>query len=471
MTAVATGPTIVDVMEDPNLLAPAFEPAESWSTWKSYLRVLFGLGHTAGDLATYHTCTSRVGSPMGPYRESWTLCGRRAGKSRIAALIALYLAAFKTYRVAPGETPIVMLIASDKSQAKVLLGYLAGMLESSPLLGQLIENRSPESVSLSNNVRVEVHANSYRGVRGRTLAACICDEICFWRSDTSANPDSEVIAAVRPSLATVPGSMLIAISSPHSKTGVAFQQYQRCFAKADPRVLLWQSSSAMMNPTLDPQVIADAYSEDENVAASEFGGRWRNDLEGYASRELVEACIVPGVEERAWLSAIRFQAFVDVSGGAHDSAVLAIGHSERRDARDVAVVDCVRERRAPFDPEDVTREFAEILKSYRVSTLVGDRYGGEWPASAFDRHGIRYEPASKTKSELYKELLPALRSRSVELPDSKRLIAQLCQLERRSTRGGAEVIDHPVGSRDDIANAVAGVAYIVGGRRNMVRIW
>jgi hypothetical protein len=35
---------------------------------------------------------------------------------------------------------------------------------------------------------IAIHANSFRTVRGRTLLACIFDEIAFWRDETSATP-------------------------------------------------------------------------------------------------------------------------------------------------------------------------------------------------------------------------------------------------------------------------------------------
>jgi hypothetical protein len=51
---------------------------------------------------------------------------------------------------------------------------------------------------------------------------------------------------------------------------------------------------------------------------------------------------------------------------------LAIGH--RQD--DAIVIDIVRERRPPFNPEDVVLEFSGLLKSYRISNVTGDRYAG-----------------------------------------------------------------------------------------------
>jgi len=128
----------------------------------------------------------------------------------------------------------------------------------------------------------------------------------------------------------------------------------------------------------------------------------------------------------------------------------------------------VRERRPPFSPEAVVEEFAETLRSYCINKVTGDRYGGEWPREQFQKRGIKYEPADKTKSELYRELLPLLNSGQAELLDNARLITQLCALERRTARGGKDSIDHPTGGHDDIANAVAGALVLVGGKAALV---
>ena len=134
---------------------------------------------------------------------------------------------------------------------------------------------------------------------------------------------------------------------------------------------------------------------------------------------------------------------------------LAIAHCEEGG---LIVVDCVRERKPPFAPDDVVKEFAKVLGSYRIGMVRGDRYGGEWPRERFHIHGIEYHASSEAKSELYIALLPALNSRRIDLVDNPRLVAQLCGLERRVGRGGRDSIDHRPGAHDDLANAVAGVA-------------
>jgi hypothetical protein len=56
----------------------------------------------------------------------------------------------------------------------------------------------------------------------------------------------------------------------------------------------------------------------------------------------------------------------------------------------------------------------------------------------FRKVGIEYVHAEKTRSELYLELLGPLNSGQVDLLDHPRLVAQLCTLERRTSRAGRD---------------------------------
>jgi hypothetical protein len=139
----------------------------------------------------------------------------------------------------------------------------------------------------------------------------------------------------------------------------------------------------------------------------------------------------------------------------HGVATL-LAHIENK----VITVDAIREARSPFSPDAVVREHADLLKRYHVEAVVGDRYGGEWPREKYREHGIGYRVAPKNRSELYLAMLPQLNSKCVALLDNKRLVSQLCGLERRASRGGRDVVDHAPGGHDDVANAVAGAVVI-----------
>jgi hypothetical protein len=207
-----------------------------------------------------------------------------------------------------------------------------------------------------------------------------------------------------------------------------------------------------MNPTVAQSVIDEALAEDPSRAAAEYLAEFRTDVEAFVSREAVEACLAWDLLERQPVYGARYAAFVDPSGGSADSMTLAVAHKDG----DVAVLDLIREVRSPFSPEGVVSEFADVLKSYGITAVKGDRYAGEWPREQFRKHGIRYEPSEDPKSTIYQNLLPMLNSGRVELVGSRRLLAQLVGLERRVSRAGRDSIDHAPGGHDDVANAVAG---------------
>ncbi len=139
-----------------------------------------------------------------------------------------------------------------------------------------------------------------------------------------------------------------------------------------------------MNPSLPQAVVDRAYERDPSVAAAEYGGEFRTDVEAFLNRDAIEACVSPGIYERGPCSGIRYSAFVDPSGGVRDSMTLAISHREDG----MAVLDAVREVKPPFSPESVVKEFAQLLKTYGIHSICGDRYAGEWPREAFQNHDI-----------------------------------------------------------------------------------
>jgi hypothetical protein len=452
---MAPATTIIDVCRDPELFAGWFRDPATWRSWFVFLRALFGLPMSATDRKLYKECTGRDDLPNDGVREAWLICGRRAGKSFVLALIAVFLACFCEWSryLSPGERGTIMVLAADRRQARTIYRYAHALLTRVPMLAQLVERETAEAIDLSNGVTIEIMAASFRSVRGYTLIAALCDEVAFWRSDDSANPDAEIIAALRPAMATIPDAMLLCASSPYARRGVLWEAFRRHFGRAGSPLLVWKADTRTMNPTVPRSVIDEAMEADPASALAEYGAQFRTDVETYIAREVVDAAVVPGRFELPPLTGTNYIAFVDPSGGTSDSMTLAIAH---RGEHDRVMLDAVRERRPRFSPDDVVLEFVSLLKSYNIYTVWGDRYAGEWPRERFRVHGITYEVAEQSKSDLYRDLLPILNSGRAELLDVPRLVSQLCGLERRTARGGRDSIDHPPGAHDDLSNSVAG---------------
>jgi hypothetical protein len=449
--------TLLDAMADDALFARQF--GREWDAWRTFLKACFGLPLSPEERALYATCTQRQTPPTSPVREAWVCAGRRAGKSRVAALIAVYLACFRDYAdvLASGEVATLPLIASDRRQARVAQQYIAGLVDEVPMLAHLVVGRTAEAIEFATGVRIEIHTASWRSLRGYSIAACVADEICFWHSEDSANPDTEIVASIRPAMVTIPGSLLVAISSPYARRGVMWETFRRHHGdQGDPAILTWQAPSRTMNGTIPQSVVDEALAADEAAARAEWLAEWRRDVDAFVSREVLDACVVPGRTSLPRLRDFEYHAFVDPSGGSQDSFTVAVAHAEREHGQVVAVLDHVEERRPPFSPEQVVREFAETVKRYGGGRVVGDRYGGEWPREQFRKAGVEYACAEKPKSDLYREVLPMFSSGRVRLLDLPRLLAQFLNLERRTARGGRDTIDHAPHAHDDLSNAAAG---------------
>lgn len=214
-------------------------------------------------------------------------------------------------------------------------------------------------------------------------------------------------------------------------------------------------------------MIDAALEEDHPRAAADYLAIFRSDVETFVSREVVEACTISGRHELPPIPGVHYVAAVDPSGGSADSMTLSVAHRER-DGR--IVVDCVRERRPPFSPETVVTEFADTLDLYHVRQVTGDRYGGEWPRERFRTQGVSYQVSEQVKSDIYRDALPLLNSGKIELLDHPRLAAQMIALERRTSRGGKDSIDHPPGQHDDLVNATLAACVLAGAKRGPLKI-
>ena len=252
-------------------------------------------------------------------------------------------------------------MAADRDQARSIFRYIGALLKDNPMLAPLVLRETAESFELNNRVVDRGwHGIIQSKSRGYSYAAVLADELAFWRSDESTNPDVEILRALRPGLLTMGGKMLCA-SSPYGRKGSLWEAFQRYYGKDDASVLVWKAPTRAMNPTVSESDIAAEYERDPASAAAEYGAEFRTDVEGFVSLEAVQACM--GAErERLPDRRYRYYGFCDPSGGSNDAMTLAIAHK----AGVTVVLDAIREIKPPFSPEAVVEEFAKLLRSLSV---------------------------------------------------------------------------------------------------------
>lgn len=387
---IADGGGALEALDDPALFEPWFR-GPTWNPWRVVLKAIFALEMTAEEKAFFRSIADRE-PPAEPCREVFIVAGRRAGKDSIASLLASNIAAMfndSDGRLRPGERALISCLAVDRDQARIVLNYCRAFFTDIPLLQHMVERETAYGFELSNRVDISVSTNSFRSVRGRPVLCGIFDEIAFWRDDNSANPDEEVYAALKPGLASLPGSLVIGISSPYRRSGLLHKKFRDHYGK-DSKTLVIRAPTRILNPLIDQSIIDEAMLEDPAAASAEWMGEFRDDISAFVTRDAVDACVAPDIFERARVQGVKYQAFVDPSGGASESMTLAIAHSQLSEdkKRSVAVLDAVREIRAPFSPEDAVAEFAALLKTYGIRTVRGDRSAAEWVTEAFRKTGI-----------------------------------------------------------------------------------
>jgi hypothetical protein len=357
---------IAAALTDRALLGAALGDLQPWATWLATLKAAFGEALNRGERRAFDAVAGGRSPPGKKVRELIAIVGRGGGKSRMAGLIAAYVATCIKHELAVGETGMVLVLAMSQDQARIVFDYACGFLQASPILCSHIMHLTASEIRLRGNIVIAVHSNSYRTIRGRTLLCTIFDEAAMWRSDESANPDSEVYSAVLPSLIRTQG-MLVVISTGYRRAGLLYDKWRAHFGSSgDPGILVVQGSTTAFNPSFDRAAIAVARAADPEKASAEWDGGFRNDVSDFISAEVVAS--VTGPYDELPPGDERYFGFTDPSGGVADSFSMAIAH---RDLETTAIViDCLKEVRGPCSPEAVVASYAPVLAL--LSRQLGD---------------------------------------------------------------------------------------------------
>jgi len=429
---------IIQFIKDPQLIDGDLSPHQ-----ETALRLLYGLTLTKKQKVIARATLDTEDLPKGKFSEATFICGRRSGKSdRLAANIAVYEATTGGHEkyLAPGERGHVVLTAQDKRACRVLYRYILAKFENSPLLSQLLQEVRREEIDLANGLSISIFPCSFRAPRGFSVPVAVLDELAFFRHE-GAVIDKEVIDSIRPGQATFPGAKLIKISSPYSKSGELYRDFATRHQRED--LLVFKATTWDMNPSVPKSFLANEKERDPEYFDREYGANFSASIGSAYDREYVEDCVHHGRHELPYVADFRYVAGVDPAGGGPDEFALSICH------KDGPVIQDVIRGWNSTKPADAVEEAAALLRTYNISSVVGDRYSGEWVRQAFMKAGIRYVVSSLTSSDSLLELLPLINQGSIQLLDDTKQTGQLIALERRTSRTGKDTLSHPPGLHDD----------------------
>jgi hypothetical protein len=425
----------------------------SFAAWRALIGGAFGCPLDADAARTFAELTGGRAPPTQRVRELICGIGRRGGKNFVTARVVVYLALLCEWALAPGETGVVLVLASTREQASVAFRYIKGALDAHPALAREVVNVTASCITLRSGIEIRIGTADNASVRGSTLLAVVCDEFAFWSNEDA----TEVLRAVRPGMATQPNAMLLIISSVYSASGPLAELHRRFYGTDDPHVLFALATTRQMNPTITEEFVDAELARDPVANAAEYLSVFRSDVASFLDAALIDEATrrtprdLPRRLTAPNGTAIRYVAGLDVSGGRGDATACAVAHA---DAERV-IVDACRRWPAPHDPKAVAAQAAAFLAEYGLTHAVADNYGAELSRVLYGDAGVTLIASDHVRSDVYLRLLPLLTTGRVELPPDPVLRIELLGLERRTARSGKDSVDHRPGGHDDLANAVA----------------
>jgi hypothetical protein len=430
------------------------------------LKAFYGCPLSPAELEIWGECTGGRDYPGQPFSELTLVSGARSGKnSYIETPILLYESIFGGFVPNPGETVAVVLVAQDARAAQLSHRLAREYLQRSPLLSEYLVGETKDRLTLSNGIEFRTYPCTSKSIYGYSIVAGGMDEVARFPFEGAADSDEDVQAAVFRGMAHYGGrAKLVKVSSPSSRAGLLYTDFQRSFGKPDPYRLVWRSTSEKMAPGIvDAAFIQRMREADPLRAARLYDAEFAEDVNVFLTAEAIEAATDYRVRERLPEPGVRYIFALDAAGHGEDAFTLAGVRYEGKTSAELKVEQVFgkaweKPRSGVRNLEATAREAAEIVRRYGVREVYGDRVTGGWVQEAFERQGVRYVyPTIKregkdvyvTRSMGYLEAAPLLRAGQLRILDDEPTRRELRNLEQRGDR-----VDHPAGGSDDRANAV-----------------
>jgi hypothetical protein len=293
--------------------------------------------------------------------------------------------------------------------------------------------------------------------------------MAYWSKDKdAANPDTEVINAVTPAMASFPFSKLIKTSTPATEEGVLWEYANigtyghklgnSTARDAHKRTLVLQGPSAAIAPAkvLPRERLLVERAKDPTAFKREFLAQFSKSISGFLSKELLLAAVDKGIRQRPYDSSKpHFYVATLDPAFRRDAFGFAIGHID--DGR--YILDICESWRgtqsAPLSPTVALATISRVCKSYGVSLVTSDQYHAESLQELAKDAGLVLEPCfltSKVKLQMWGDFQGMLNQGKISLTDHPDLVDELAKMEKKLTSVGSVKIS---GTHDDLATVVA----------------
>lgn len=379
--------------------------------------------------------------------------GRRGGKSTTLCRVGLVEALYGTHVINPGDVGIVGVVSVSRDEAVQRLRTIKAILDVLKVAYRPIDG----GVELTlRPIVFKVFTASISGVVGGTWISAICDEVARWRdADTGANPASEVLASLRPTMATMPSAKLFLSSSPLGNLdahAVAFDQGDT----DHQRVAFAETWTA--NPSIS-ELETHELEPTDRIWRREYAAQPQGQLSACFDIEDINEAMVrvlpPGYTASPWVLAI------DASrGGGGDSWTWCLARwcppPARSELPALLQVPLIGEVPRVFTTDQAVEYLCGIAWSQGVRTIIGDQFEAGALSVLFGKAGFTFREMTwgqKSKREAVDRLERWLHDGTILLPAHETLRRQLTEYSEKITKTGS-IAYGGRGAHDDYAQAI-----------------
>jgi len=379
--------------------------------------------------------------------------GRRGGKSSTMCRVAVVETLFGAHVVPPGDVGVFVIIAQDKDAAKERLDTIEEILKAMRHEYSRVDGQRPtiETKSALNDKRVifRVFPATIKGVSGPTCIGAICDEMAKWEDrETGANPATEVIASLKPSMATQPLSKLWMISSPFATLDAHYKAYER--GETDGQCVAW-APSWVANPTLT-EAGTRADEEDEQTWQREYKAiPMSAGTSFFFDHDVIDASLKRALEagER------RLVAGLDAAFRRNAAACVPTARVGNMYGP-LEVCEIVPQPGAPLVPGLVVDEFSLVAQRYGCTEFVADMHYIEAVREHGARNKMRVHDGFTDKETAMIGARVIANSNGFALLGFERLAKQLKEMKQKPSPSGRLTIfseGASTSSHGDVASA------------------
>ncbi len=401
------------------------------------------------------------------------VCGKKSGKSFMAAVISLY----EIYKLLLIEnpqqhygllenSPIYSLnTCVSKGQAEnILLEYVKSMVKGSEFMSMyLVDNAFTASeVEFKKNLRILAQSSNSVSSLGYTCIITLFDELAWFRDTTGNFSGKAVYDALKPNIKPIgkDGKSII-LSSPGDKKGVFYKIYTDT-SKYDTTFLL-HAPTWVMNPSISREDLNDDFDKDPQKSAMDWGAEFIDTLGVALNTQKIDEAVQHDNLDVSRTTGKDFDYIIALDPALRsDRFALALGHMED----DETIIDYVRTwGGTPTNPviiEEVEDFVRMICKNFRVVLIVLDQHQSASTIQRFTKEGFNIKETTFTAKynvQIFSSLNERLNMGKIKLPNDLDLIAELKSLQRKGAGQFAKYEAPTSGAMtfDDLCDVTANV--------------